>query len=100
MQGKSTTGTNVPVDTEAGRVVDDDELKREVTTQYPYAEWLRNNQVSWRISSPPETPVQNSSTLLQQQQAFGYTSEELKLLITPMGATAKRQWGRWVLILH
>ena len=81
------------VDTEAGRVVDDEELKREVTTQYPYAEWLRNNQVSLEEFSHSETPVQNSSTLLQQQQAFGYTSEELKLLITPMGAHGEEAVG-------
>ncbi|HET9788333.1 MAG TPA: glutamate synthase central domain-containing protein, partial [Pyrinomonadaceae bacterium] len=93
-KGRVQPGRLFLVDTESRRVVDDDELKREVATQYPYAEWLRNNQLSLEeLPSPPDTPVQHSSMLLQQQQAFGYTSEELKLLITPMGAHGEEAVG-------
>src|ERR1043165_3075706 len=93
-KGRVQPGRMFLVDTESGRVVDDDELKRAVATQYPYAEWLRNNQLSLEeFPSPPDTPVQNSSTLLQQQHAFGYTSEELQLLITPMGAHGEEPVG-------
>jgi len=93
-KGRVQPGRMFLVDTESGRVVDDDELKRAVATRYPYAEWLRNNQLSLEeFPSPPDTPVQNSSTLLQQQHAFGYTSEELKLLITPMGAHGEEAVG-------
>jgi Glutamine amidotransferases class-II/Glutamate synthase central domain len=93
-KGRVQPGRMFLVDTESGRVVDDDELKRAVATQYPYAEWLRNNQLSLEeFPSPPDIPVQNSSTLLQQQHAFGYTSEELKLLITPMGAHGEEAVG-------
>ncbi|HEX6729820.1 MAG TPA: glutamate synthase large subunit [Pyrinomonadaceae bacterium] len=93
-KGRLQPGRMFLVDTEAGRVVDDEELKREVAIQYPYAEWLKNNQVSLEeFPSRPETPVQSSATLLQQQQAFGYTSEELKLLITPMGANGEEAVG-------
>src|SRR4030095_8295418 len=89
-KGRVQPGRMFLVDTEAGRVVDDEELKRELATQYPYAEWLKNNQVSLEeFPSRPETPVQSSVTLLQQQQALGYTSEELNLLIKPMGANGE-----------
>lgn len=93
-KGRVQPGRMLLVDTEIGRVVDDDELKREIATQHPYAEWLRNNQLSLEeIPSPPGTPLQNSSSLLQLQQAFGYTSEELKLVITPMGAHGEEPVG-------
>jgi glutamate synthase (ferredoxin) len=93
-KGRVQPGRMLLVDTEAGRLVDDDEIKREVTTQYPYAEWLRDNQVYLEdCPAPPEVPMLNWATLLQQQQAFGYTSEELKLLITPMGANGEEAVG-------
>jgi glutamate synthase domain-containing protein 2/glutamate synthase domain-containing protein 3 len=93
-KGRVQPGRMFLVDTEAGRLVDDEELKRQVTTEYPYAEWLRDNQVSLdEFPSPSKQPLQSSASLLQQQQAFGYTTEELKLLLTPMGANGEEAVG-------
>ncbi|HSE32085.1 MAG TPA: glutamate synthase large subunit [Pyrinomonadaceae bacterium] len=94
-KGRVQPGQMFLVDTEIGRLVDDEELKRQVTSQYPYAQWLRDNQVSLEEFPRPSSaaPLRNPSLLLQQQQAFGYTREELKLLITPMGVNGEEAVG-------
>jgi glutamate synthase (NADPH) large chain len=93
-KGRVQPGRMLLVDTEAGRLIDDEELKQEVAAQHPYGQWLKDNQVSLEeFPDPPDGPVQDSLTLLQKQQAFGYTNEEIKLLITPMGANGEEAVG-------
>ena len=93
-KGRVQPGQMLLVDTEVGRLVDDEEIKRQVTSQYPYAQWLKENQVSLEeFPTPAERPLPNPSSLLQQQQAFGYTREELKLLITPMAINSEEAVG-------
>jgi glutamate synthase (NADPH) large chain len=79
------------VDTEEGRIVDDEEIKRRYAIEHPYGEWLKKNLVSLSDLPPAkELPLPDHDTLLHRQQAFGYTLEDLRLLIGPM-AEAKAE---------
>ncbi|HJT76471.1 MAG TPA: glutamate synthase large subunit, partial [Gemmataceae bacterium] len=76
------------------RIIGDGELKHQIATEKPYAEWLRDNLMS--LEELPEGPVVHEpdhETVLQRQQAFGYTTEDLKLLMAPMAADANEAVG-------
>ena len=73
------------VDTEQGRIIDDNELKQQYIDEYPFADWLEENYV--RIDSLPDlagVEAPDSGSLLQSQQAFGYTHEDIRIILQPM----------------
>ena len=72
------------VDIEKGVIVDDDQLKRELATAKPYREWVKQARI--RLDELPEpAPAERSSVpLLDLQQAFGYTQEDLKIILSNM----------------
>jgi len=72
------------VDIEKGKIVDDDELKRELATAKPYREWVARARI--RLNDLPESaPAEKTKVpLLDLQQAFGYTQEDLKVILAPM----------------
>ena len=72
------------VDIEKGRIIDDDQLKRELATAKPYREWVQQARI--RLDDLPEpAPAEKSSVpLLDLQQAFGYTQEDLKVILSNM----------------
>ncbi len=73
------------VDTEQGRIIDDAELKQQYIDQYPYADWLAKNAISIdELPEPEHVHQPDHATVLQRQQAFGYTHEDLRLLMLPM----------------
>jgi len=82
------------VDTEKGRIIDDHELKQQYSVQHPFAEWLKKNHTS--VDTLPD-PVcvrgPDYETLLQRQQAFGYTHEDLRLLMQPMAQGGSEALG-------
>ena len=93
-KGRLQPGRMFLVDTEAGRIVEDEELKQQIATEHPYNEWLRDNVVKLdELPSPPLPPEPDHLTVLQRQQAFGYTNEELKLLIAPMATDGNEAIG-------
>ncbi|MDV2683539.1 glutamate synthase large subunit [Alkalihalophilus lindianensis] len=78
-------GQMLLVDTKEGRIIPDEEIKKEIATEYPYSEWLKGNYI--QLEDVLETShVQGSqfSNLLERQLAFGYTYEELSKVIAPM----------------
>jgi glutamate synthase (ferredoxin) len=84
-KGRLQPGRMFLVDVEQGRIIADEELKHQIATERPYAEWLRDNLVS--LENLPPGPVAHEpdhETVLQRQHAFGYTAEDLKMLMTPM----------------
>jgi glutamate synthase (NADPH/NADH) large chain len=82
------------VDTQAGRIVDDAELKQQYIDMFPYGEWLARNQVSIDdLPEPTNVHVPDHATVLQRQQAFGYTHEDLRLLMQPMAASGAEAMG-------
>ena len=75
------------VDTEQGRIVDDDEIKEAMAARKPYRQWLDEQpDAPRRPARRPPTCRRRSSptTLLGRQQAFGYTLEDLRILMAPM----------------
>jgi len=82
------------IDMEQGRIIDDSELKDALASSQPYPDWLKNTQV--RLENLPgeiSPMVPDQATLLDRQQAFGYTQEDIKFLMTPMAATGQEAIG-------
>jgi glutamate synthase (ferredoxin) len=82
------------VDTAQGRIIDDSELKHAFAIQHPYGEWLKT-YLRPLESLPPEAhvPEPDHETVLQRQQAFGYTHEDLRILLGPMAAAGEEPVG-------
>ena len=83
-KGRLKPGRMFCVDTEAGRVVDDDEIKADLAAQAPYEEWLRAGLLSLDKLPERQHVSRSHASVLRRQLAFGYTEEELKVLLTPM----------------
>ena len=94
-KGRLEPGRMFLVDTRAGRIVDDAELKEKITLEKPYGEWLRQNLVKEDDLPEPVGIVRglDEETLLQRQKAFGYTFEDLRLLIKPSAETGNQPLG-------
>ena len=87
-------GKMLLVDLEQGRLIPDEELKATLAKSHPYREWLDRTQVVLEELPPvaEAAPISNLS-LLDRQQAFGYTQEDLKILMTPMATTGEEAIG-------
>ena len=84
-KGRLQPGKMFLVDTAQGRIIDDEEIKRTITAQRPYREWLDEYLIHVDdLPQPPEMPQADPDSLLQRQVAFGYTFEDQRILITPM----------------
>ncbi len=82
------------VDTAQGRIIDDTELKRAVATEHPYREWLEANLVPLEeLPAPSHVHEPDHETVLQRQQLFGYTHEDLRILIGPMALKGEEPVG-------
>jgi glutamate synthase (NADPH/NADH) large chain len=82
------------IDLEKGRIIDDAELKAELASTHPYQQWLDETQIQLRFlpaTVAPMTP--DDETLLNRQQAFGFTQEDIKFLMMPMAATGQEAIG-------
>jgi glutamate synthase (NADPH) large chain len=92
-KGRLEPGRMFLVDTEQGRIVDDDEIKNHLASRHPYHEWCDAGLVRL-IDLPPRTtltPVHASA--VQHQRLYGYTLEELRLLVAPMARTGAEAIG-------
>ncbi|MBC7784556.1 MAG: glutamate synthase large subunit, partial [Burkholderiales bacterium] len=84
-KGRLQPGRMFLVDTQQGRIVEDEEIKKELATQQPYRQWLNENLVHLEdLAEAPAVPVPDHDTLLQRQVAFGYTFEDQRIILTPM----------------
>jgi glutamate synthase (NADPH) large chain len=93
-KGRLQPGRMLLVDLEAKRIIADDELKQHIATRQPYADWLRDNSVS--LEDLPVVPLVHETdhkTVLTRQHAFGYTSEDLKMLMAPMAESGNEAVG-------
>ena len=86
-------GKMLLVDTEQGRIIDDDELKRTLATAKPYRAWIDRTRVSLEDLPAPAPPQRSKVALLDRQQAFGYTQEDLKLILAPMAQNGEEAVG-------
>ena len=82
------------VDLEKGRIVDDKELKDTLAGAKPYAEWIERIRVKLDdVESEKTPPLRSQVALLDRQQAFGYTQEDLKFILEPMSASGEEPVG-------
>ncbi len=88
-------GKMLLIDLEKGRIISDDELKADISGSHPYENWVKRTQIM--VSDLPlparKAPRSTNIALLDLQQAFGYTQESLKFLMTPMGARGEEAIG-------
>ncbi|HEV7476846.1 MAG TPA: glutamate synthase central domain-containing protein, partial [Burkholderiales bacterium] len=82
------------VDLEKGRIVDDKELKDTLAGMRPYAEWIERIRIKLdEVESDKQKPERSSVPLLDRQQAFAYTQEDVKFLMTPMAQAGEEPIG-------
>ncbi|MFG1342277.1 glutamate synthase large subunit [Xanthobacter autotrophicus] len=87
-------GKMLLVDLVEGRLVPDEEIKTQLARANPYKEWLKHTQLVLEDLRPVEArEVRTDVALLDRQQAFGYTQEDLKLLMAPMAITGQEAVG-------
>ncbi len=93
-KGRLQPGRMFLIDTEQGRIIDDEEIKGELVRRHPYRRWVEANRVKLE-RLPRVEPVHrpNPETLLQHQQVFGYTLEDLRILLPPMVANGQEALG-------
>src|SRR5207245_2750867 len=93
-KGRLPPGRIFLVDTAEQRIVSDEDLKERIARQAPYGEWLRNSMVRIQDLPSPVRPIHpDRETVIRRQEVFGYTSEDVKLLITPMATTGNEAVG-------
>jgi glutamate synthase domain-containing protein 2/glutamate synthase domain-containing protein 1/glutamate synthase domain-containing protein 3 len=86
-------GKMLLVDLEQKRIVDDDELKRTLATAKPYREWIAKCRLALEDMPEPAPPAPSDVPLLDRQQAFGYTQEDLKVVLAPMAQNGEEAIG-------
>lgn len=94
LKGRLEPGKMFLVNLEDGRIVDDEELKHEIATAKPYGKWLREYMVPLaEVPDAPHVPGPDHDTLIHRQQAFGYTLEDIKFILSPMGSQGEEAIG-------
>jgi glutamate synthase (NADPH/NADH) large chain/glutamate synthase (ferredoxin) len=89
-KGRLQPGRMFLVDTVQGRIIDDEEVKSSIARAKPYRSWVVQDRFSLdELPEPFNIPQPDRATLRQRQRAFGYTSEELKMVLTPMAVTGE-----------
>jgi len=87
-------GKMLLVDLEQHRIVSDDELKASLAKAHPYEDWLKRTQIVLEDLNPVEPRAARTDvSLLDRQQAFGYSQEDLAILMSPMAATGQEAVG-------
>ena len=92
-KGRLQPGKMFLVDTDNGRIIEDDEIKSSLAKEQPYKDWLHAGLVHLEELPEREHIVHTHSSVLRRQQTFGYTDEELKILLTPMALNAAEPLG-------
>ncbi|HEY3412545.1 MAG TPA: glutamate synthase large subunit [Armatimonadota bacterium] len=84
-KGRIRPGRMLVIDTEQGRVIPDKEIEHELAAEYPYRQWLDDNLVPLEnLPAPPHVSVRQHTTILKRLKVFGYTYEDLRLILQPM----------------
>jgi glutamate synthase (NADPH/NADH) large chain len=87
-------GKMLLIDMEEGRIISDEEVKSRLAAKHPYREWLERTQLILEDLKPVEPrALRRDVSLLDRQQAFGYTQEDTKILMSPMATTGQEAIG-------
>ncbi|MDP1851431.1 MAG: glutamate synthase large subunit [Candidatus Planktophila sp.] len=92
-KGRLQPGKMFLVDIEAGRIIEDEEIKDSLSNAAPYGDWLHAGIVKLSELPSREHIVYPHSSVLRRQRAFGYTEEELRILVTPMAQSGMEALG-------
>ena len=93
-KGRLQPGRMLLVDTQEGRIIDDEEVKQQIATEHPYGQWLQDNLISLEnVPAANHTPPADHRNVVLSQQNFGYTKEEISFLLSPMGKDGNEAIG-------
>ena len=92
-KGRLQPGRMFLVDTARGRIVDDDEIKSELAAEQPYSEWLDAGQIELEDLPPRLMLTPQHASVIGRQRLFGYTNEELRLILEPMAKSGSEPLG-------
>ncbi len=93
-KGRLQPGQIFLVDTAEGRIVPDREIKERLASAAPYGEWLRDHLVRLKdLPDPPGVREPDHETVLTRQETFGYTLEDVRMIVNPMAATGTEPIG-------
>jgi glutamate synthase (NADPH/NADH) large chain len=92
-KGRLQPGKMFLVDTVAGRIIEDDEIKAEIAASEPWEKWLGDNRIHLRDLPEREHIAHTPSSVSRRQRTFGYTEEELKILLKPMAIAGAEPLG-------
>ncbi len=93
-KGRVQPGQMFLVDTREGRILDDEEIKHRVATQRPYRAWLDENRIELAALPPVKSPYALSAQEIRRlEQVFGYTEEDLKMILAPMAVGGEEPVG-------
>ncbi len=93
-KGRLQPGKMFLVDTVEGRIIADKEMKKRLAARQPYGEWLKENQITLdQLPEPVRVHASDHATILSRQRAFGYTDEDLKMIMEPMAAKGEEPIG-------
>ena len=92
-KGRLQPGKMFLADTVNGRLIDDDEIKAEIASLEPWGEWLEGNRINLVDLPPREHIAHTASSVNRRQRTFGYTEEELRILIAPIAKVGAEPLG-------
>jgi glutamate synthase (NADPH) large chain len=93
-KGRLQPGKMFLVDTVEGRIIADKEIKQKLSSRQPYALWLKEKQITMdKLPEPSRVQGGNRETILCRQRAFGYTDEDLRMILEPMGVKGEEPTG-------
>jgi glutamate synthase (NADPH/NADH) large chain len=92
-KGRLQPGKMFLVDIEAGRIIEDDEIKDSLADAAPYGQWLKDGMIKLSDLPSREHIVYPHKSVIRRQKAFGYTEEEIKIIITPMAKSGGEALG-------
>ncbi|MDB4898838.1 MAG: glutamate synthase large subunit, partial [Gemmatimonadetes bacterium] len=92
-KGRLAPGRMLIVNTTLGRLRDDEEVKAELAALRPYRRWVEEGRVALPLASHDASPPRDAASLARLQRAFGYTREELRMVLAPMAETGEEAVG-------
>jgi glutamate synthase (NADPH) large chain len=92
-KGRLRPGKMFLVDTEAGRLIEDDEIKSELAASKPWGEWLDQGRINLKHLPDREHIVHTPASVTRRQRTFGYTEEEVRVLVAPMAQNGAEPLG-------
>jgi glutamate synthase (NADPH/NADH) large chain len=92
-KGRLQPGKMFLVDIEAGRIIEDDEIKDSLANAYPYGQWVEEGMIRLKDLPDREHIIYPHASVVRRQKAFGYTEEEIRVIITPMAKSGVEPLG-------